>query len=79
MHFGTLKISVFIEIGLVFRLKSAIFSTWRTLMGYTNFPGVGVPGEDTIESKYPSLLFPYSADTRLSFCLMACLPVLDFV
>ena len=37
-HYGTLKISVFIEIGVVFRLKSAIFSTWKTLMGYTNFP-----------------------------------------
>ena len=43
-HFGTLKISVFIEIGVVLRLKSAIFSTWRTLMGYTNFRRVGVLG-----------------------------------
>ena len=43
-HFGTLQISVFIEIGEVLRLKSAILSTWRTLMGYTNFRRLGVLG-----------------------------------
>ena len=46
-HFGTLKICVFIEIGVVFRLKSAILSTWRTLMGYTishewGYRGIGL-------------------------------------
>ena len=42
---GTLKISAFLEIGaLKVSGRGGIFSTRGTLMGYTNFPWLGVAG-----------------------------------
>ena len=48
MHFGTLKISVFIEIGLVFRLKSAIFFNVDNTDGLHKSPVSGGTGTHTL-------------------------------
>ena len=45
--FGTLKISVFIEIGGVFRLKSAIFFSMENTDGLHKFPVSGGTGKQT--------------------------------